>query len=61
MTFKLGLPVLAFVIEGLARYQDEHEGDSPPELVLHPAHRTALYADLAAELPGVPPPCRARN
>lgn len=34
------------VRNGLQRYREAHDGDSPAQLVLHPEHRKALMAEL---------------
>ena len=52
LSFEPGLPVVAFIVDGLERYREHHDGESPERIVLHPEHRRALYAELS----GAPPP-----
>ncbi|CAD6514359.1 hypothetical protein ACFQ3P_04495 [Paraburkholderia sabiae] len=46
-----GLPVVVFVMDGLERYQEVHDGESPDKLALHPEHYKALMDELPGSVP----------
>lgn len=47
LPFTLGIGICRFIVDGFARYKNEHDGQSPAELVLHRTHLYYLIEEMA--------------